>query len=232
MEADRSADVIVVGGGFSGTMLAAELARRGIDSTLIEGRGRPGRGTAYSTEEAAHLLNVPAGRMGAWADEPGHFASEVAREGYEPHEFVPRRRYGEYLKKILNEAVASGRVTIIQMDAVAAERAGEGWSVRLADGSRVEGAALALAQGNQAPEAPAFARGVDEKFFVNDPWSEEGRAAIVRAAATGGDGLLSIIGVPPVESGRPRRKRYSAPRVDPNCRRGHHGWRRPLGWRY
>ena len=80
-------------------MLAAELARRGIASTLIEGGGRPGRGTAYSTEEAAHLLNVPAGRMGAWADEPGHFATEVAQEGYEPHEFVPRRRYGEYLKK-------------------------------------------------------------------------------------------------------------------------------------
>ena len=65
-------------------------------------------------------------------------------------------------------------MTIVQKDAVAAERVGEGWSVRLADGSRVEGAALALAQGNQAPEAPAFARGVDEKFFVNDPWSEEG----------------------------------------------------------
>ena len=199
MEADRSADVIVVGGGFSGTMLAAELARRGIGSTLIEGRGRPGRGTAYSTEEAAHLLNVPAGRMGAWADEPGHFASEVAREGYEPHEFVPRRRYGEYLKKILNEAVASGRVTIVQKDAVAAERTGEGWSVRLADGSRVEGATLALAQGNQAPEAPAFARGVDEKFFVNDPWSEEGRAAIVRAAATGGDVLLIGTGLTMVD---------------------------------
>jgi uncharacterized NAD(P)/FAD-binding protein YdhS len=190
MESDRSASVVVIGGGFSGTMLAAELARRGIASTLVDGAGRAGHGTAYSTGEAAHLLNVPAGRMGAWADQPGHFASEVAREGYEPHEFVPRRRYGEYLRKILHEAEASGLVKIIHQDAVAAEHDADGWTVRLGDGARMHGAALALAQGNQAPQAPPFARGIDERFFVNDPWSEEGRAAIVRAAATGGDVLL------------------------------------------
>ena len=95
-------------------MLAAELARKGVASTLIEGRGRPAKGTAYSTDEDAHLLNVPAGRMGAWADQPGHFAKEVEREGFEPHDFVPRRRYGEYLRKILNEAEASGRVSVAQ----------------------------------------------------------------------------------------------------------------------
>jgi uncharacterized NAD(P)/FAD-binding protein YdhS len=199
MEGDRSANVVIIGGGFSGTMLAAELARKGIHSTLIEGGGRPGRGTAYSTDEAAHLLNVPAGRMGAWADQPGHFASEVANEGFEPHEFVPRRRYGEYLRKILQEAEASGRVTVVHQDAVAAERIGGGWSVRVPDGSRITGQALALAQGNQPPQAPPFARGIEERFFVNDPWSEEGRAAIVRAAASGGDVLLIGTGLTMVD---------------------------------
>lgn len=189
----------IVGGGFSGTMLAAELARRGIPSTLVEGSGRAGLGTAYSTGEAAHLLNVPAGRMGAWADQPGHFASEIASDGYEAHEFVPRRRFGEYLRKILQEATASGLVRVVQQDAVAAERGADGWSVRLADGSHITGQALALAQGNQAPQAPPFARGIEQKFFVNDPWSDDGRAAIVRAAATGGDVLLIGTGLTMVD---------------------------------
>jgi uncharacterized NAD(P)/FAD-binding protein YdhS len=199
MEGDRSASVVIFGGGFSGTMLAAELARKGVASTLIEGSGRPAKGTAYSTDEDAHLLNVPAGRMGAWADQPGHFAKEVEREGFEPQDFVPRRRYGEYLRKILNEAEASGRVKVVNQDAIAAEKSGDGWLVRLADGSRVAGKALALAQGNQAPQAPPYARGIDEKYFVNDPWSEEGRAAIVRAAASGGDVLLIGTGLTMVD---------------------------------
>jgi uncharacterized NAD(P)/FAD-binding protein YdhS len=197
MEADRS--VIIVGGGFSGTMLAAELARKGIASTLVEGRGRAGQGTAYSTDEVAHLLNVPAGRMGAWADQPEHFAAEVAADGYEPQDFVPRRRYGEYLRKILQEATASGRVRVVHQDAVAAEHGADGWTVRLADGSRVIGRALALTQGNQAPQTLPFARGISPEQFVNDPWSEEGRAAIFKAAASGGDVLLVGTGLTMVD---------------------------------
>lgn len=38
--------VAIIGGGFSGTMVAAQLARRGIPSTLIEGGGRLGSGIA------------------------------------------------------------------------------------------------------------------------------------------------------------------------------------------
>lgn len=199
MEGDRSASVVIVGAGFSGTMLAAELARKGIAATLLDGGGRAGQGTAYSTDEAAHLLNVPAGRMGAWADQPGHFAAEVAKDGYESHEFVPRRRYGEYLREILREATASGLVKVVQEDAVAVERTGEDWVVRLADGSRVQGNALALTQGNQAPQALPFARGISPDQFVNDPWSEDGRAAIFKAAASGGDVLLVGTGLTMVD---------------------------------
>ena len=54
-------------------MLAAQLARRGIPSLLIEGARPPGLGVAYSTEEPAHLLNVRAESMSAWADAPDHF---------------------------------------------------------------------------------------------------------------------------------------------------------------
>ena len=52
MTSDRRMTVAIVGGGASGTILAAQLARRGIRSLLIDGSGRMGKGVAYSTNEA------------------------------------------------------------------------------------------------------------------------------------------------------------------------------------
>jgi len=186
----READVVIIGGGYSGTMLAAELARRGVSTVLVEGSGRLGRGAAYSTAEEAHLLNVRAGRMSAWADRPDHFAETVSAEGHGPEDFVPRRRYGEYLRGILTEAIAGGAATVVEGQAVAAERADGGWIVRLADGRAIEAGALALAQGNQPPGTPGFARGISGELFISDPWSDAGRAAVTRAAASGGDVLI------------------------------------------
>ena len=50
-------------------MVAAQLARRGLRSALIEGQGRMGRGVAYSTKEPAHVLNVRAEVMSAWPED-------------------------------------------------------------------------------------------------------------------------------------------------------------------
>ena len=75
MKSDRALPVAIVGGGFSGTMVAANLARKGIESVLIDGSGREGQGVAYSTHEPAHVLNVRAEVMSAWADDLEHFLS-------------------------------------------------------------------------------------------------------------------------------------------------------------
>jgi uncharacterized NAD(P)/FAD-binding protein YdhS len=193
-----SAAVVIIGGGYSGTMVAAELARRGVASLIVDGSAREGLGTAYSTLEKAHVLNVIASKMGAWADKPEDFADEVERE-YEPDAYVPRKRYGEYLSKILNEARRTGLVGIVQSDARTAERSADGWTVMLADGSRISGAVLVLAQGNQAPAPPPLARGLPPELFVNDPWSAAGRKAIVKAASRGGDVLLIGTGLTMVD---------------------------------
>lgn len=128
-------------------MLAAQLARRGIGSALIEGSGREGLGTAYSTEEPAHLLNVRAGEMSAWPDKPGDFAGVAG----DPGTFAERRLFGRYLRAILEQAMASGLVSVVGAGAVGATRDDCGWTVELDDGDRLAAEALALANGNQPP---------------------------------------------------------------------------------
>ena len=190
--------VVIVGGGASGTILAAQLARRGIQSALIDGSGRAGKGVAYSTTEPAHLLNVRAEGMSAWAGEPDHFARRFEDEGGDRRGFAQRRLFGRYLGEILDEAVASGRASLIHRSAVRAERADSGWRVTLDDGSAVEAHALTLAIGNQEPGALRAFDGIAERFVAN-PWGAEARAAVEDLACSAGDALLVGTGLTMVD---------------------------------
>ncbi len=77
---DLSKQVAIIGAGFSGTMAAVQLARRGIEVVLIGRHAQAGRGVAYSTEDPAHLLNIPAAKMSAWPDQPDDFVAAIAGE--------------------------------------------------------------------------------------------------------------------------------------------------------
>ena len=108
-----SSDVIaVIGGGFSGTLVAVNLARaagdRPLRIVLFERAARFARGVAYATSSAQHLLNVPAAMMSALVDEPGHFLAWLqARDPRaQAGTFAPRRLYGEYLEELLAQAAA------------------------------------------------------------------------------------------------------------------------------
>jgi uncharacterized NAD(P)/FAD-binding protein YdhS len=198
MKSDRVA-VAIVGGGFSGTMLAAELARRGIGSALIDGSGRIGHGTAYSTDEPAHVLNVRAEGMSAWADDPEHFVRAFEAEGGDRRGFAERRLFGRYLKRILGDAVATGEVDLVDATAESATPDGSGWAIKLSDGDKLTVGALVLANGNQEPEPLRVAQAAGDRF-VNNPWGAEARAAIKQAAETGGDVLLIGTGLTMVDT--------------------------------
>jgi len=97
-----------------------------------------GRGVAYSTTEVAHLLNVRAEGMSAWAGEPGHFARRFETEGGNARGFAQRRFFARYLGEMLAEAVASGCVELAERTALIAARDEAGCRVGFDDGSTAD----------------------------------------------------------------------------------------------
>ena len=190
--------VAIVGGGASGTILAVQLAQRGVRSLLIDGSGRAGVGVAYSTTEPVHLLNVRAEGMSALAGEPGHFARCFETEGGDRRGFAERRFFGRYLRGLLDEAVRQGLAKVEHSTAVGARRQDGGWRVEFADGRAVQAGALALAIGNQEPEPLRVFAGGGPRF-VNNPWGDAARAAIQELVETGAPALLIGTGLTMVD---------------------------------
>jgi uncharacterized NAD(P)/FAD-binding protein YdhS len=180
-------------------MVAAQLARRGIGSVLVEGGGRMGQGIAYATREPAHVLNVRAEVMSAWPEEPDDFARAITAEGGSAKDFSERRRFGRYLRAILDEAVAAGLVTAVEAEAVSAARDGDGWTIALADGRTVSARALVLAIGNQEPAAMGVAEGISDERFVNNPWGAAAKTATEQAVASDANVLILGTGLTAVD---------------------------------
>ncbi len=164
--------VAIVGGGFSGAMLAARLAEAGVASPLIDRTGRFGLGVAYATPFEGHLLNVRSNRMGAVEGRPGAFA-EWLEEHWPAHAapegFAPRLIYGQYVRERLH-TVRSMRPNLIGLvtgEAVAVE----GTTVRLADGRIIAADAVVLATGNPAPRTAKPARSGEPGRVIGDPWA-------------------------------------------------------------
>ncbi len=179
--------VAIVGGGFSGTLLAINLLRHhGPRATLIERHpDQLARGVAYNAAHADHLLNVRAGNMSALPDDPDHFVRWLERAGLgDPATFVPRRVYGSYLREMLAEAAAAqgGRLTLVTGEATALERSGDGIAIRVEGGRRIDADIAVLALGNLPPHTPP---GLDPAVlpagcYRGDPWAgdiAEGLAA-------------------------------------------------------
>jgi uncharacterized NAD(P)/FAD-binding protein YdhS len=191
--------VVIVGAGFTGAMTAIHLAQLAAAANfppasagsgilrivLIERSGRFGRGSAYGTSCGAHLLNVPAGRMSAFADRPDHFLEWVGRRdsAAEGGSFVPRMWYGEYLEELLSQPSLDivggpgGGVERVAAEVLAIEPAAEregGGTLHLSDGASLAADRIVLALGNFAPADP-LAAVADEQItsdsrYAADPW--------------------------------------------------------------
>jgi len=172
--------IAIIGGGFSGTALAANLLRRApkgadLEILLINRFGPIGTGVAYGTKFDGHVLNVPAEQMSAYPDEPDHFLRWGATRGVQPGDFVARKLYGEYLGETLRSAEASSAGATLEqrIDAVRSIRPeGSRATLDLQSSGAVFADRVVLALGNYSPENP---RGIEGNFasssrYVRDPW--------------------------------------------------------------
>jgi len=196
---------IIAGGGASGVLLAARLLHKSARAhvIIVEPRERLGRGMAYSSAHPEHLLNVPAGRMSAFAEDPEHFIRFLVErfgDRYGASSFVPRPLYGDYLESIVTEArvFAGERLRIERSMVLAAKVEGSGVLAILEEGRVLAGDVLVVATGNAQP-APWFRAHADilsgERYFAS-AWDE--RALI--AADPDEDVLLLGTGLTAVDA--------------------------------
>ncbi|HNB21400.1 MAG TPA: FAD/NAD(P)-binding protein [Candidatus Melainabacteria bacterium] len=201
--------VAIIGGGFSGALTVVNLIQQAVSPVkivLIEPRSELGKGVAYSTQFAGHLLNVPAGRMSAFPDEPLHFLKWARTKFPKLSEtaFVPRALYGEYVQDILQSAITNlpNLVTferfedevlslkLIQDDTKAV--------LKLASGDVIVADRVVLATGNNSPTAPTgVSQGIaNSDRYINDPWKSDHRVF----DTAGGDLLLIGTGLTMVDT--------------------------------
>jgi uncharacterized NAD(P)/FAD-binding protein YdhS len=172
---------VIVGAGFSGTVLAANLLRRPpagrVDIVLIERNNVMGRGVAYAAHKFPYLLNVPAGRSSADALDPLQFLRFA--QGRLPHvdreDFLPRALYGEYLQDLLlrAERAAPPQVRLIRVFGEVtgiAPGVGAALAAEFADRAPILGDALILALGSPSVPLPHWAKNLNgHAAFRQDP---------------------------------------------------------------
>lgn len=184
-------DIAIIGGGASGVLAAIHCLRLATtplrialfdpDPELL------GKGLAYSTERDEHLLNVPTGKMSAFARQPGDFLdyiaslpgfSGIAREALAV-DYAPRRHYAGYLQDRLEHARADSPATldIVPGRITELRRETAGWALEHAD-LWTTASHVVLAIGNTQRPLPATLPGALPATCVVEAWDYTGMASI------------------------------------------------------
>jgi uncharacterized NAD(P)/FAD-binding protein YdhS len=216
----QSADILIIGGGLSGSMLAAQLLRlpgkRGI--LIIEPRSELGRGEAYSATELGHTLNGNAARMSVDpdnADDLTQWLTQFIAEGGWPESdeqhvpiaelFPPRGIFGLYVQQRLAEAQLVGAshgstVEHVRGEVADLEVKEQGVVVSLADGQSLLGRFAVLANGMYAASRTPQRQSSGLNAAAVDPWNvsamqqldPQARVLIIGSGLTMVDAVVSL----------------------------------------
>jgi uncharacterized NAD(P)/FAD-binding protein YdhS len=158
---DPQVDILIIGGGFSGTMLAVHLLRHtGLCIGVVDRGTLPGRGLAYGSPHRFHLLNVPAGEMSAWPDAPDDFLSWARTHfdaSLQARSFPPRSIYGAYVGSLLEATLdefGKERFQWIRDEALSLHRRKGRLAVQTNLGTELLASVVVLATGNFPPGNP------------------------------------------------------------------------------
>lgn len=174
--------VAIIGGGAAAASLLSELLERRPPQALhldwYTGGGAQARGVAYGTDSDRHLLNVRAASMSMFAGKPRGFLDFVQRDdaGIAGTDFLPRRRYGDYLEAEVQRALQQGtahghdvNVIPFAVEALVPERDGV-TVIHGEESHRVDAAVLALGAMSPQPLGGVDAEVLDSGRYVVDPW--------------------------------------------------------------
>ena len=203
--------ILIVGGGFSGAVLAWHLHRTAPythNVVIVEPREEIGRGLAYDSHDPAHRINVPALKMNLDADEEGHFEKWLIASGYparDPASEIPgalfptRAAFGDYVNahiKGLGRAVRH-----IRAKARAIVPQNGGYRVTTDDGGETDADVVVLAVCHTPPQVPSSLASLQHRpRFIANPWqadalrgiASEHRVLIVGTGLTMADIVASL----------------------------------------
>jgi uncharacterized NAD(P)/FAD-binding protein YdhS len=178
--------VAIIGGGFSGTMTAVNLARlaKAPLRIVLINKGSPlGRGAAYGTKQPEHLLNVVARNMSAFPDQPNHFLEWLGtRAEYIDvpdttlrDQFMPRRTYGDYLQSLLfwhakGMAKPNVQIETIDKEVLDLVPGPDRIAVVVSGHPTIEADKVVLATGNPPPADLPFTAGFEHPRLIANPW--------------------------------------------------------------
>jgi len=175
--------VAIIGGGAAAATLLSELLERKPSQPLhldwYTGGGTLARGVAYGTASDRHLLNVRAASMSMFAGKPSGFLDFLQREdpAIAGTDFMPRRRYGDYLEAEVARALARGKanghdVNVIPfaVEAVVPERDGV-TVIHGEESRRFDATVLALGSLPAQPLSGVSAKALESGRYVVDPWA-------------------------------------------------------------
>lgn len=183
---DTVRHIAIVGAGFSGTALAIrllQLCTAPLRISLLEQQDSFGPGIAYKPYSSAHLLNVAAGKMSLFAEQPQHFVDWLLLQpDYSQHNpsllaqaYVARALYGQYIQQVLADQISQkpwAQIDCLQRHVIDIQPYQQGYLLTDSNTEQLVASEVVLACGNQSPRNFSFLSKatLQSDFYQQNPW--------------------------------------------------------------